>query len=168
MRSISKGKCTDCTSGFGKGQRDRRGSRLERKVSSAALSWTHPALLCSGVSLPGNGAASQGGQPWGKVPLLHILKVSFGSASVSEVEKDMLLPPQDMFFNNFNDLLVSVKGSPSNTQGLSEGMLLVEKPPLWYQSLLAFLLGTRHRGASLGAHSCRVGMREPRERPAVL
>lgn len=99
--------------------------------------------------------------------LLHILKVSLGSASVSEMEKDTLLPPPDRFFNNFNDLLVSVKGSPSDTHGLSQGMLLVEKPPLWCQSLLTFLLGTRCTGAGLGAHSCCVGMREPREQLAV-
>ena len=90
--------------------------------------------------------------------MLQALKVSLGSASVSEVEKDMLLPPQDMFFNHFNDLLVSVKGSPRDTHGLSQGMLVVEKPPLWCQSLLAFLLGTRRRGAGLGAHSCHVEM----------
>lgn len=71
-----------------------------------------------------------------------------------------------MFFNLFSDLLVSVKGSPRDTRGLSQGMMLVEKPPLWCQSLLAFLLGTGDRGAGLGAHSRRVGMREPREQLA--
>lgn len=48
--SISKGKCIDHTWGFGKHQQDRRGSRPERKVFSAAWRSAFPVLPCSGVS----------------------------------------------------------------------------------------------------------------------
>lgn len=85
--------------------------------------------------------------------LLHALKVSLGFASVSETEQDTLLHPPYMAFNHFNEHLVSVKGSPRDTHGLFQGMLMVEKPPLWCHCLLAFLLGTWHKGACLGAHS---------------
>lgn len=73
------------------------------------------------------------------VALLHVLEVSLGSASVSKVEKNMLLPLQDMLFDCFSGLCVSVKGIPRDNHSLAQGMLLVEKPPLWCQPSLAFL-----------------------------
>lgn len=99
--------------------------------------------------------------------LLHVLEVSLGSASVSKVEKNMLLPLQDMLFSCFSGLWVSVKGIPRDNHSLAQGMLLVEKPPLWCQPSLAFLLGTLHRGTSLGPRSCCLGMQEPIEQPAA-
>lgn len=77
--SISKGKCIDHTWGFGKHQQDRRGSRPERKVFSAAWRSAFPVLPCSGVSWeqyskPRRTALKEGGT--------GSLKVSVGSVSV--------------------------------------------------------------------------------------
>lgn len=74
MWSISKGKCTDHSLGFEEGQQDRVENGPEKKVFSAALGVSdgltqrHPAL---GSPFPGSGPTSPGGQPRGKLALLH-------------------------------------------------------------------------------------------------